>query len=307
MSTSTQDSAPLVLESPLTFTPTQTVTLSSGPVVYRQAGQGFPLLLIHGWGGSSRYWQDTLERFADMRSMYALDLPGHGDTPPLRDETSTERLATLVIEFADALGLQQFDLDGHSLGGAVAVYIAARQPERVRKLVITSLGIFRSSFEQMVWHQTYLQMSLTMMLWRPWLLPWRPWLKLWQPWIDWFVSQPPVYRMLASPFLHQMPVDERMLLEGALEFLRADRLTALENAISAGSPAFLPALRKVTAPALLVYGDQDLIIPRSGAECLAQEMKSCHLVELHACGHVPMIEKSTEYHQLVRAFLTDEG
>jgi pimeloyl-ACP methyl ester carboxylesterase len=288
------------------FAPTQRVQLSNGPVAYRQVGNGFPLLLLHGWGGSSRYWQDTLNLFADVRSIYAPDLPGHGETPPIQDETSAERLATLVIEFADALGLEQFDLNGHSLGGAVAVYIAARCPERVRKLVITSLGTFRSSFEEMVWMQTYYQMSMGMLLWRPWLLLWRPWLKLWQPWLDWFVSQPPVYRLLASPFLHQMPVDERVLLEGALEFLRADRLTALENAISAGSPAFVPALRKVQAPVLVVCGDQDLIMPTSGAEMLAQQLTQSRLVELQACGHIPMIEQSAEYHNLLREFLTAE-
>ncbi len=307
MATSSYDPTSSMSQGLPAFAPPQRVMLANGPVAYRQAGSGFPLLLLHGWGGSSRYWQDTLNLFADIRCIYAPDLPGHGETPPLQDETSAERLATLVIEFADALGLEQFDLNGHSLGGAVAVYIAARRPERVRKLVITSLGTFRSSFEEMVWMQTYYQMSMGMLLWRPWLLLWRPWLQFWQPWLDWFVSRPPVYRMLASPFMHQMPVDERVLLEGALEFLRADRLTALENAISAGSPAFIPALQKVQAPALVVCGDQDLIMPTSGAETLAQHLAQSRLVEIQACGHIPMIEQSAEYHSLVRDFLTDEA
>lgn len=290
----------------LTFAPVQTIPLRNGPVAYRQHGTGFPLVLIHGWGGSSRYWQDTLHRVADIRHVYAPDLPGHGETPPLTEIASTERLAELVIEFADALGLEQFDLNGHSLGAAIAVYMAASQPQRVRRLVLTSLGIFRSQIEQLLLTQTYFQMSMAMTAWRPWLLLWRPWFKLWQPWVDWIGSQPAVYRAIAPYFLHQMPANEQLLREGVIEFLRTDRLTSLENAISAGSPAFVPALRKVTAPTLLIGADHDQVMPSSGMFPLAQQIPNCRHVELVDCGHVPMIEQAEEYHRLLREFLLSE-
>lgn len=286
------------------FTPVQQQTLSSGPIAYRQAGSGFPLLLVHGWGGSSRYWLDTLEAFADMRSVYALDLPGHGETPPLFDITSAERLAKLVIEFADALGLASFDLNGHSLGAAVAVYLAARWPTRVRNLVLTSLGTFRTQFERFLFGQAYIQMSLGLALWRPWLVLNRPWLALWQPWVDWMAHQPSVYRTLAGQFVHQLPADEMVVRQGVVEFLRTDRITALESAISVGDPGFAPALRQVHAPTLLVVADRDMIMPISGAQSMAELLPNCRLVQLDRCGHLPMIERPHEYHQLLREFFT---
>ncbi len=288
---------------PLPQTPIQHVTLSSGPVAYRQAGSGFPMILVHGWRGSSRYWETTLDLLDDARQMYALDLPGHGQTPPLRDAAGAARLAELVIEFADALGLEQFDLNGHSLGAAVAVYIAAHWPNRIRKLVLTSLGISRNLYEQLALNQAYIQMNLTMAFWRPWLLGWRPWQKLWQPWIEVIGHQPLVYWPLAANFIYQLPDDAALVREGVLEFLRTDTITALEGAISAGDPAFTNALSSVVAPTLLICASQDMIMPASGAQPLANALADCRLVELDHCGHLPMFEQPDEYHRHVREFL----
>lgn len=286
-----------------TFLPTQRVNLSLGPIAYRHSGSGPPLLLVHGWRGSSRYWLTTLERFAETHTVYALDLPGHGESPPTQGVSSAERLAQLILEFADILGLKHFDLNGHSLGAAIAVYVAAQAPERIRRLVLTCLGTFRNEFERFFISQAYYQWSLSTMLWRPWLAAWRPWLTLSQPWIDWLGSQPPVYRMLAGSFIHQLPSDE-LAREGVREFLRTDQLNALDGAISAGNPAFTTVLDKVAAPTLLVSGEHDLIMPSSGVMALAGMLAQSQVLRIDRCGHLPMIEQPDVYYQRVQTFLT---
>lgn len=286
------------------FTTRHRLTLDDGPVVYRKAADGKPpLVLIHGWGGSSGHWQHTPEHLSGVRDLYALDLPGHGETPARPGATGPETSARLVIAFADRLGLERFDLNGHSWGAAVAILIAARWPERVDRLVLTSLGTTRNALERFALTQAYHQMSLAMALWRPWLAMSRPWHALSRPAIDWFGAQPLVYRAIAGHVLHRLPEDDETVRVGVREFLSTDPLSALECAIGAGSPAFLTALETMATPTLLVNADADAVMPPSGARALAARIRNVREARLDDCGHLPMIEQPEAYHRLVREFL----
>jgi pimeloyl-ACP methyl ester carboxylesterase len=287
----------------LEFTPIQRMSLSAGPLAYRQTGSGMPVLLIHGWRGSSRHWQDTMDHLADCRAVYAIDLPGHGETPAWSAAITTEGLAQLALEFADRLGLGRFDLVGHSFGAAVAIALAAQSPGRVRRLILTSLGTARSEMERYVLTQTHRQMSVGLDIWRPWLAMARPWNGYWQAWADWVGSQPAVSRAIAGAFLQHLPDDDAVICGGVAEFLSADPLSALEVAICAGSPAILPALARITAPALVVSGASDAVMPMSGVKALAERLADSRLAAIEACGHIPMIEQPEGYHWLVREFL----
>lgn len=285
----------------------QQVTLSGGPVYYRQTGKGPPLILLHGWGGSSRNWQSTLQYLVDIRTIYAPDLPGYGESPPLADAATAERLAEIVIEFADTLGLESFDLNGHSFGAAIAAYIAAHWPARVRRLVLTCLSTFRTELERRMVEQAHQQVGMWLALWQPWMVLWEPWMALWQPWMARMGSIKPIYRAMASRFFYQVPSDESMLREGVADFLRMDRRTALEGALSSGSPTLTAALEKVTSPALLIGARQDTVMLPSGVAVAARLIPNCRLVWIDQCGHLPMIEQAEEYHQLLRTFLTEEA
>ncbi len=284
----------------------QQLTLSSGPVFYRHTGTGPPLLLIHGWGGSSRNWQSTLEHLTNIRSIYAPDLPGYGESPPLSDAPSAERLAALLIEFADTLGIDKFDLNGHSFGAAIAAYIAAYWPDRVGRLVLTCFSTFRTELERRMVEQAHRQVGMWMALWQPWMVLWEPWMTLWQPWMTRMGSMQPIYRAMASRFFYHLPADEAMLREGVADFLRMDRRTALEGALSSGSPVISAALEQVTASTLLIGCHQDAIMLPSGMRVVAHLMQNCQQAWIDQCGHLPMLEQPEEYHRLVREFLTQD-
>ncbi len=281
-------SAPNALETMHTHAPMEQVTLTGGPVYYRCAGAGPPLLLLHGWGGSSRYWQATLTQLADLRRSYAPDLPGYGTSPPLAEAATSERMAALVIELADRLGLEQFDLNGHSFCAGVAVYIAARWPQRVRRLILTCFSTFRNERERLLVDQVHKLMALWMNLRRPWMGELRP-----------------VYRAIASRFFYRTPSDNALLQANFADFLRMDRRTALESAASAGSPAITAALRAVSAPTLLIAARHDNIMPPAGTPTVAQLIPNCRLVWIERCGHLPMLERPDIYHRLLRTFLVD--
>lgn len=280
----------------------QRVDLSGGPIAYRQEGNGPPLILVHGWGGSSRNWQSSLKRLSDIRSIYALDLPGYGDSAPLKDVPNWERLANLLIEFANALKIEQFDVNGHSFGAGIAAYVAARWPKRVNNLVLTCFSTYRNEVERRVVEQFLSQMGLSLAMWQPWMALWEPWMALWQPWMVWMGGVTSIYQSLAWRFFYRVPSDERVLREGLEDFLRMHGRTAVANAASASDPKLHAILSEIALPTLLVGARQDMIMPPSGVEVVAHLIRDCQLMWIDQCGHLPMIEQPDEYHKLLRSF-----
>jgi pimeloyl-ACP methyl ester carboxylesterase len=285
------------------FAPVQRIDLPCGPIAYRQSGSGTPLVLIHGWRGSSRYWQGTLDAFSEIRHTYALDLPGHGETPPRATPLDIDSLAAMTLDLADRWGLERFDLAGHSFGGAVAIALAARWPQRVRRLTVASLGTVSNGLEQLALGQAHAQIARGLGLARPWLDLGRPWLGLMQPWVDRIGGTPWVSQALAGAFAQRLPDDPSLIRDGVQEFLRTDPVSALEIAVASGNPAFLQSLSKVTAPTLLICGDGDRIMPVSSAKALAARLPGSRLETIPQCGHLPMIEHPEAFHRLVRDFL----
>jgi pimeloyl-ACP methyl ester carboxylesterase len=99
---------------------------------------GAPLVLVHGSGGSGAQWPQALRRLPGRRVL-ALDLPGHGASPP-PPERSVADLARRVLSLLDALSVPRAVVAGHSLGGAVALETALAAPERVAGLVLVGTG-----------------------------------------------------------------------------------------------------------------------------------------------------------------------
>lgn len=283
--------------------PPQRLALPGGTVTYRCTGTGSPLLLIHGWGASSRYWLHTFNTLADTHTLYALDLPGFGDSPPSGTIASAERLAALVIEFADALGLHQFDLNGHSFGAGVAAYIAAHWPTRVKRLVLTCFAVPRNDLERYLFTNSHYQIELSALWWRPWLTMLQPWQSFWQPWVALRLGMPPFAQALAANFLYQVPSDHHLLQEGIMDLTRMDLRTAIESASSIGNPALINALAAISAPTLVVGGQQDQVLPPDGVRVVAETVKDSRLALIDKCGHVPMVEQPDLYHLLLREFL----
>jgi pimeloyl-ACP methyl ester carboxylesterase len=283
--------------------PAQRLRLRHGEIVYRQAGSGPPLLLLHGWGASSRYWFSTQAQLSDIRTCYALDLPGFGESAPLRASGSVERLAEVVLEAADALGLGQLDLNGHSFGAWVAVYLAARWPARIRSLVVTALGVRRSLVERAMLGLAHGPADLTVRLAQPWINAWRPWLGSCKPLTELVLGAPPVARLLAGWYLDRIPADRRLLREGIADLVRMDLGAHLACVASVGAPALVDALQSIRVPALFIGGDHDRVAPPDDLGMAAELAPGSQTVLLEHCGHVPMIEQPVAYQTALRTFL----
>lgn len=104
---------------------------------FHSAGQGEPLLLLHGLGSSSRDWENQIPEFAKHYRVIAPDFRGFGGSARAGDY-SVEHFAADVWGLLARLGISRFHLLGYSMGGAVALQMALDRPERVRKLVLSN-------------------------------------------------------------------------------------------------------------------------------------------------------------------------
>src|SRR6266571_4321682 len=108
--------------------------------VFRIAGSGPPLLLIHGIGDSSATWRTVLPALARRHLVIAPDLLGHGMSAKPRADYSVAAYANGMRDLLGVLGIDRVTLVGHSLGGGVAMQFAYQFPEKTERMVLVSSG-----------------------------------------------------------------------------------------------------------------------------------------------------------------------
>jgi pimeloyl-ACP methyl ester carboxylesterase len=99
---------------------------------------GEPLVLLHGLSGSTRWWVRNASALAEAHRVHVLNLPGFGDLPWRSPRFVLTEAADWVADWLAAVGLDACHLVGHSMGGYIAIRLAARRPECVRRLVLVS-------------------------------------------------------------------------------------------------------------------------------------------------------------------------
>lgn len=104
------------------------------------AGSGHPLLLLHGFTGSAASWASHMAQYAQLRRTIAVDIIGHGlsAAPTDPERYRMEQCVEDLVAVLDALNVDRFDLLGYSMGGRVALHVAAAVPDRVRALIMES-------------------------------------------------------------------------------------------------------------------------------------------------------------------------
>jgi len=126
------------------------IIVENGLVHYEAIGRGKPVLFLHGWLGSWRYWMPTMEAVSDHYRTYALDLWGFGDSDKSQLRYGVESYVSLIGEFMDGMGLVQLPIVGHALGAIAAVLFAAQAPDRVDKLMAVSLPLTASAISRKI-------------------------------------------------------------------------------------------------------------------------------------------------------------
>lgn len=241
------------------------------------------LILLHGFGSSLQTWDDWAALLPGYR-VIRFDLPGFGLTGPDPTGDYTDARSTAVLlALMDSLGIARATLIGNSLGGRLAWKFAALHPDRVDKLVLVSPDGFASpGFEY--GKAPALPAPLKLMRY---FLP-RPLVKM---------NLAPGY---ASPAAltdeRVMRYHELMRVPGVRDaMIRRMEQTVLEDP--------LPLLRRITAPVLLLWGEEDRMIPFTNAADYVAALPDSTLVPLGDVGHLPQEEAPALSVEPLRAFL----
>ncbi|MCE6969711.1 alpha/beta fold hydrolase [Cereibacter sphaeroides] len=242
------------------------------------------VILIHGFGSSLHTWAAWQDRLAVDRRVISFDLPGLGLSPPdATGDYSDERVTRIVLAIMDRLGLDQADLVGNSIGGRIAFTFAASHPERVRKLVLVSPDGYESPGFTYGEAPEVPLLAEGVRFWLP-----KPLLRLSlgmayaDPGVmtDQIVSR--YYDLIRAPGVR----------EALMERMRQTVLVPPET-----------LLARVRAPTLLLWGEEDAVIPVTNAQSYARALPDAHTVLLPDMGHVPQEERPAQSLVPVVAFL----
>lgn len=117
-------------------------TLENQLVHYEVTGHGNPVVFVHGWHGSWRYWWPTMQALSARNRTYAFDLWGFGDSDKIEEGYSLDAYVEMLYGFLDTLAVRKpVILVGHSLGAAVALRYTMRHPEDVDRVAAISLPV----------------------------------------------------------------------------------------------------------------------------------------------------------------------
>jgi pimeloyl-ACP methyl ester carboxylesterase len=254
---------------------------------YLQAGQGENLLLLHGLGASVFSWRHNLDPLGRFYQVLALDLKGCGDSSVgFGEDYSLEALALEVLAFMDNLGVKRTALAGNSLGGSVALMLAQRFPERVSALVLLAPAVFLSRLPWIVYPLKLPVVSwLSVWVLGPWVIP----LALRLAYHDPRLITPEVVAGYARPF---RSLKKRLVLRelcGGLHLWSRPQLQAL--------------LAAVRQPTLIIWGEQDRILPPAQAWELKQHLSQAELHLLPGVGHAPQEENPLQVNKIMIDFL----
>jgi pimeloyl-ACP methyl ester carboxylesterase len=129
-----------LLMSTAALTYAETVEVNGMQMYYEVSGEGEPLVALHGAYMNIPAMGEIIPRLAETHQVYALEMQGHGRTNDIDRPITYPVLADDVAAFMDAVGLEQADVFGYSMGAAVGLQLAIRHPEKVDQLVAASVS-----------------------------------------------------------------------------------------------------------------------------------------------------------------------
>lgn len=118
------------------------ITVDEDLIHYEVLGRGRPVLLVHGWLGSWRYWVPMMQTLQLKFRVYALDLYGFGDSAKNQNRYTFDHQVRLIDEFLRELGLSKIAMIGHGLGAALVTEYASRYPDRVPRLLLAGAPLY---------------------------------------------------------------------------------------------------------------------------------------------------------------------
>ena len=259
---------------------------------YLVAGEGPPIVFLHGLGASSITWQENVGPLSERFTVYAPDIPGHGDSVKLGVDYNTDAGVSLILGFLDAVGTPAAALAGSSMGGLIALLTALRHPERVSHLVlINTAGFGRET-------ASYLRVMSLPLLGE--------------------LLEGPTHRsakaMMRLVFGPRKEYPEELFQELVRTRSLPGGRDAVLKSLRQGVDIFgmkrryrlLHRLQELQMPLMIVWGALDPVFPSKHAYAAAEAAPQARFLFFPDAGHWPHMEEAERFNAEVTAFLNGE-
>ncbi len=233
-------------------------------------GAGKPIFFVHGATGSSASWyfqKEHLKRFAEV---ILIDLPGHGKSPGDGCD-SIQKCRDIVHDTFDALKIDRATLVGHSMGGAIAMLFALEYPELLDGIVLVATGARLRVFPDI------LQGIL--------------------------VDKERTVRMVADHAFSKKTADS-IREAGYKEMMKCRKEVIHSDYSSCEQFDAIEAVKRISVPALIICGEDDVLTPVKYSEFLHKEIANSELVRVPDAGHLLMVEKPEAVNRAIQEFVT---
>ncbi len=244
-------------------------------LAYERRGTGPPLVLLHGVGHRRQAWQPVMDLLTPYRTVITVDLPGHGESPPLAraaGQQAVRAIAAQVFAFLDELALDRPHVAGNSLGGALALIAGAHGRART-VTALSPAGFWAGNWQFGYARAVFMSAQLAGPVARP-LVPALARSTLGRAIID-------------GPFVHKPSrMTPGQAVGDALAFFRARETVGAVLAERASFTESLPDGLPVT----IAWGTRDRLLPPGQARVARQRLPHARFVPLPDCGHVPMTD-----------------
>ncbi|MER9319037.1 acetoin dehydrogenase dihydrolipoyllysine-residue acetyltransferase subunit [Mesorhizobium sp. M0659] len=244
------------------------------------AGEGDTVILIHGFSSNSQSWDLNLPTLAQRGRVITIDLPGHGASSKDVREGSLSDLATAVGTALDTLAVGGAHLVGHSLGGAIAMQLTLDRPDRFRSLVLVAPAglpggsVNRDFLDGIVDGQRARDLK---------------------PWLEMLFHNPD---LVSEELIEEVARYKR--IDGVEESLSVIR----DHLVANGSFGHLAHSLAALPPTLVVLGDDDRIV---GSPNTAGLPDSWRVITLNGAGHMPHVERASEFNDVLTSFLDENA
>ncbi len=252
---------------------------AAGRLRYAQCGADGPvIILVHGFGGDLDNWLFNIDALAARARVYALDLPGHGQSEKVIDDPGLGGLAGALQAFMHSVGVDRAHLVGHSMGAAVAVQLASDAPEQVQSLTLISAAGLGPEINA--------------------------------DYINGFVDA--TTRRELKPVLMNLFADtglvNRSLVDDLLKYKRIDGVDDALRQLSTSLFAdgiqqnlLAPQIADLGLATLVIWGKEDMVIPASHA----QSIGGARVEIIDDAGHMVQMEQATGVNKLILDHIPD--
>ena len=254
------------------------ITAKGVNIYYEQSGAGKDVLLLHGWGCSTRHFAQIAQDLAKDYRVTVIDFPAHGQSGRPPEPWGVPEFAACTKEIMEQLGIAPCDVIAHSFGGRVALYIAANWPELVNRLVITGgAGIKKPQTEEQKKRSEEYKKKKEKLL---------------------GLTKLPLIGGMAQKSLKALQEKYGSADYNALD----DEMK--KTFVKVISEDLSPLLPKIQASTLLVWGENDTETPLWMGRKMEREIRDAGLVIFENDDHFAYLRQWPRFVAVVRAFLT---